>query len=83
MVKKKNETFVLEQALQELEQVVDFLEKGDQPLEQSLVAFEKGVLLSRQCQASLKDAERKIQILTQVPGAGETLQTFADDSARD
>jgi exodeoxyribonuclease VII small subunit len=77
MVRKKTDGFVLEQALAELEQVVDSLEKGDLPLEQSLVAFEKGIALSRQCQASLKEVERKIQILTQNPKNGDVeLQDF-------
>ncbi|MEI2422368.1 exodeoxyribonuclease VII small subunit, partial [Arthrospira platensis SPKY2] len=40
------------------------LEAGDQPLEQALAAFERGVALTRRCQAALRAAEQKVEILT-------------------
>ena len=54
-----------ETALKELESIVDTLERGDLPLEQSLELFERGVRLSRFCHARLEDAERRIEILTE------------------
>ncbi len=54
----------LEKTLQELETIVETLEDGDLSLEQSLKHFEKGVKLSRDCQTALKEAEQKVQILT-------------------
>jgi exodeoxyribonuclease VII small subunit len=68
----------LEKTLQELESIVETLEDGELSLEQSLKHFEKGVKLSRECQLALKDAEQKVQILTN----GE-LQDFASDVADD
>jgi len=56
----------LEKAMHELEQVVEQLESGDLSLDKSLKQFEKGVKLSRDCQAALTDAEQKVQILMQV-----------------
>lgn len=53
-----------EEALAELETIVDTLEKGDLTLEQSLAAFERGVGLTRSCQKALDEAEQKVQILT-------------------
>jgi exodeoxyribonuclease VII small subunit len=53
----------LEKALSELEDIVSQLEGGEMPLEKSLKQFERGVKLSRECQAALKDAEQKVQIL--------------------
>lgn len=53
-----------EQALAALEQLVGELEAGDQPLELSLAAFERGVVLTRHCQAALRAAEQKVEILT-------------------
>jgi exodeoxyribonuclease VII small subunit len=53
----------LEKALTELEEIVARLEAGDLSLEKSLKQFERGVRLSRECQAALKDAEQKVQIL--------------------
>jgi exodeoxyribonuclease VII small subunit len=50
-----------------LEKIVAKLEAGDQPLEQSLELFEKGVALSRECRARLENVERRIQVLIQQP----------------
>ena len=52
-----------ERALGELEATVDKLEHGDLSLEDALKHFERGVALARDCQASLKQAEQKVDIL--------------------
>ena len=54
-----------EQSLEELEATVEKLEHGDLALEDALQQFERGVALARQCQASLKQAEQKVEILLQ------------------
>jgi exodeoxyribonuclease VII small subunit len=54
-----------EAALAELEALVDKMEAGDMTLEASLAAFERGVKLTRQCQAALRNAELKVRQLTQ------------------
>jgi exodeoxyribonuclease VII small subunit len=56
-----NPTF--EAAVQKLDEIVQKLEKGDMPLEQSLVLYEEGVRLSRLCHAKLEEAEGKIELL--------------------
>jgi len=52
-----------EAALQRLEQIVAGLEKGDLPLEESLVLYEEGIKLSRLCHAKLEEAEGRIETL--------------------
>jgi exodeoxyribonuclease VII small subunit len=52
-----------ETSLAELEKIVAKLESGDQPLEESLELFEKGIKLSRECRERLSKAERRIEIL--------------------
>ncbi len=52
-----------EDALGELENLIETLEAGDQSLEESLVQFERGMMLSKFCQQSLADAEKKVKIL--------------------
>ena len=52
-----------EDALGELENIVTTLEGGEQSLEASLEQFERGVSLSRFCQQSLTEAEKKVKIL--------------------
>jgi len=53
-----------EDALQRLEQIVDRLEAGNLPLEESLTVFEEGVSLARRCARYLEDAEKRIELLT-------------------
>jgi len=57
-----------EAALGELEQLVERMERGDVSLEESLRLFERGVALARHCQAALRDAENKIQMLMEKDG---------------
>jgi exodeoxyribonuclease VII small subunit len=68
-----------EQALTELDAIVRSLEQGDQPLEQSLALFERGVTLSRFCHEKLTDAEKRIQVLTQSGGLRDETAAFEKD----
>ncbi|HUF71319.1 MAG TPA: exodeoxyribonuclease VII small subunit [Gammaproteobacteria bacterium] len=63
MSKKELSLARLEKTLEDLEQLVEKLEEGEMPLDQALKEFERGIRLTRQCQAVLKDAEQKIEIL--------------------
>ncbi len=53
-----------EAALNELESLLDLLEKGELSLEDSLSTFERGVQLTRSCDSALRDAEQKVQRLS-------------------
>lgn len=70
-------TFQFETALQELEQLVEGMERGDLSLEDSLRQFERGVQLTRACQQALQAAEHKVEIL-QREGENPEIQDFAD-----
>lgn len=50
-----------EQALAALERIVDDLEKGDVPLEQSISIYERGESLKKHCDTLLKAAEDKVE----------------------
>ena len=67
--------FNLEKGLTELEELVEALESGDLPLDKAMKKFEDGIKLTRGCQAALKDAEQKVEILLQSAG-GEQLEDF-------
>ena len=54
-----------EKSLAELEGLVAKMEGGTLSLEESLAAFERGVKLTRDCQAALRTAEMRIKALTQ------------------
>jgi exodeoxyribonuclease VII small subunit len=58
------EEIKFEEALTKLEEIVEKLEDGDLPLDESLSAFEEGIRLSRICAKLLNEAERKVEILT-------------------
>lgn len=70
--------FDLEKSLAALEKLVTKLESGDLPLEKAMQKFEEGIKLTRGCQAALKEAEQKVQILLKSAG-GEDLQEFEVD----
>jgi len=50
-----------EAALAALERIVDDLEKGDVPLDQSIKIYERGEALKKHCDALLKAAEDKVE----------------------
>lgn len=53
-----------EDALKKLEGIIEKMEKGDIPLNESLKLFEEGVKLTRFCSQELQKAEKKVELLT-------------------
>lgn len=79
MVKKAvQEEIPFEDALSELESLVETMEKGELSLEESLASFERGVALTRLCQQALRAAEQKIEILSANSSEAE-LEPFQGD----
>jgi exodeoxyribonuclease VII small subunit len=68
-----------EAALARLEEIVQDLEKGDVPLEQSLKLFEEGIKLSRVCNKRLEEAERKVEILVKDKAGNITAEPFEEE----
>lgn len=64
-----------EEALAELESLVERLERGDLPLDEALKTFERGVELTRHCQSSLKAAQQKVEILLK-RGSTTSIEAF-------
>ena len=79
---KKRPAPNFETDLAELEQLVARMERGDLSLEDAIGTFERGVALAKACQQALRDAEQKVQRLSQGP-AGETLEPLASDETDD
>ena len=67
-----------EKSIGDLEKIVKALESGDLPLEKAMKKFEEGIKLTRGCQAALKEAEQKVEILLKSAG-GEELEDFEVD----
>ena len=67
---KKKADASFEDSLKRLAEIVDALEKGEVPLEDSLRLFEEGVGLSRLTQTRLDSAEKRIELLLAVDADG-------------
>ncbi len=53
-----------EKAIERLEEIVNLLENGDQPLDDSIKLFEEGTSLAQRCNNLLENAQQKIVTLT-------------------
>ena len=77
---KKTEDIKFEDALSNLESIVEKLESGELSLEESLAAFEEGIRLSRICSKRLDEAERKIEKLTKGEDGKLQVEDFDSES---
>ena len=64
------------------EEIVEKLEEGKVPLDESLQLFEEGVKLSRFCNAKLEEIERKIEILTKTESGKLKTTPFDEDKLK-
>ena len=67
-----------ERSLAELEGLVERLERGELPLDEALKAFERGVALTRHCQACLEAAQQKVEILLKRSGQAPAVEPFEE-----
>jgi len=71
-----------EDALENLEAIVQELEEGQIGLADALARYEQGVNLLKQCFGLLEGAERKIELLSGFDAAGNpVIQAFDDESS--
>jgi len=73
---KSDKQLTFEEALAELESIVETMEGGQLPLEKSLTAYKRGAELLQFCQQQLQDAQQQVKVLE-----AETLQKFAGEDA--
>jgi exodeoxyribonuclease VII small subunit len=57
-----------EDAMERLEEIVESLESGDLPLEESLKVFKEGMALVKFCSRKLEEAEKKVTVLVEESG---------------
>ena len=72
-----------EDALHDLEGIVERLETGDLALDDALAAFEQGVALVRHLGDKLTEVEKRVEVLTRDPSGMFQLQTVAEDEGED
>lgn len=70
------ESLSFEQALAELEQIVQQLEQGQVKLDDAVEAYQRGALLKKYCETKLQQAELKIQQVVLDGGEPKALQSF-------
>ena len=66
---KKEEAPSFEQALEQLESMVETMESGQLPLEQLITNYERGAELIAHCETVLDDARKRLELLTLKPPA--------------
>lgn len=72
---KKEEQPSFEQALEQLESMVETMESGQLPLEQLITNYERGAELIAHCETVLDDARKRLELLTLKPSSdGNTSQ---------
>lgn len=72
---KPIESLAYEEALEQLEEIINTLELGEQTLEQSLALYERGQTLAHRCSDLLDQAELKVKMLS-----GDDLVDFEPDN---
>ncbi len=70
-----------EEALSQLDRIVESLERGEPDLTSALAKYEKGVKLLTQCYRLLDQAEHSVALLTGVDNQGNPLTAPFDASA--
>lgn len=71
-----------EKRLTRLEEIVEKMEGGELPLEESLKLFEEGVKLTKDCHKQLNDAELKVKQLLSIDSNGQAVtKPFSGDDA--
>ena len=71
-----------EEAMQELEKLVDSLDKGDVSLDEAIAAYDRGSQLKDYCQKKLHDAKMKVETIHSSENIGtipEKLSPFKPD----
>ena len=68
------EKLTFEEAMQELEKLVDSLDKGDVSLDQAIAAYDRGTQLKDYCQKKLHDAKMKVETIQ----ASENIDTIPE-----
>ena len=68
-----------EDAMKRLEDIVNNLEGGDMPLEESIKAFEEGMKLLSFCSGKLEEVEKRVSILIKESDGRYAKRPFNED----
>jgi len=72
-----------EDTFKKLETIVNKLEGGDLPLEETMKLFEEGMRLSRLCSERLAEVQKRVEILLKTENGGLQPQSFSFEEEKD
>ena len=75
----KKATF--EDNMKRLEEIVEALESGNLPLEDTVKLYKEGMTLAAQCGAALKKVEQEVQKVTETTSGDVKLELFPEEDA--
>lgn len=79
MPRKKAETVSFEDGLKRLETIVEQLESGDLPLDQTVTLYKEGMELSKNCAAQLKKVQQDVQKIVETSKDDFKLALFPEE----
>jgi len=80
---KKDKSPSFEQALSELEEMVETMESGQLPLEKLIANYEHGAELIAHCETVLDDARKRLELISLKPSATDTPTSAPTSPAND
>jgi exodeoxyribonuclease VII small subunit len=79
MPEKTSKKMTFEEAMEQLEEIVEKLEQGDVPLEESIDLYQQGMKLSKLCHTKLRNVEKKMDTILHEDGEEEPLVIQEED----
>ncbi len=73
---KEIQKMSFEDALEELKEIVSTLESGEGKLDQAIESYERGAKLKRHCEAKLREAQEKIEMISLGPDGDVATESF-------
>ncbi len=78
-----NNNIKFEDAIKDLEKIVEQLERGELPLDELVNVFQKGIELSKFCSKKLDEVEKKVTILIEDEKNGVIEKPFLPEEANE
>ncbi|KGP91914.1 exodeoxyribonuclease VII small subunit [Pontibacillus chungwhensis BH030062] len=75
----QQEEMSFEEAMKQLEQIVEKLEEGDVPLEQAITYYQDGMKLSKVCNDKLNNVEKQMQQIMNDQGEFESFSVEEEE----
>ncbi len=76
---EKRSKLTFEEAMIQLEEIVEKLEQGDVPLEESIDLYQQGMKLSKLCHTKLQNVEKKMDTILHEDGKEEPFAIQEED----